>query len=160
MSKSQYYITEGQVWHFGSITAPGQYDDFFLPLAVVDKTLASDIQEERHTLLRDYGNDNLEVSPAPFKVEGQRLILRLKWKHNHVDDGAVVVVDKDNNPLTATNAELQDAKLKLSFYQTFWEYKGKCGTKLVPRKIQLIEFGNLDSMVTDAFAETDAKADF
>ena len=155
MHRKQFDVVEGQVWHFGSITEAGQYGDFFLPLMVSDAAdLLSDLKDQRHKLLDEIGNDSLEVASAPFKAESQgKVLLRLKWKEAQVDSGSVVLFGPDDEPLTATNQEMQDAIMKVSFSQFSWEYKGRVGTKLVPRKVKLLEFarmGNLDIPTPEA----------
>jgi hypothetical protein len=160
--KRSFHIAEGQVWHFGNITAPGMYGDFFLPLRINgNPDLISNLKHERQTQLEAIGNDSLEVLPAHFKVENGQTLIRLKWKQEQVDDGRIVIVDKDNNPLTHTDRELQDAIFKVSFYQSSWEFKGKCGTKLVPRKIQLQTLATIDDVFTEAVdGDDDIKGDF
>lgn len=158
--KRSFHIAEGQVWHFGNIVAPGMYGDFFLPLRIKEGAdLISNLKHERQAQLESLDNDSLDVLPAHFKEENGNVIIRLKWKQQQVDDGRIVIVDKDNKPLDHTDRQLQDAIFKVSFYQQAWEFKGKCGTKLVPRKIQLQSLATLDAVFTEAEV-TDIQGDF
>jgi hypothetical protein len=160
--KRSFHIAEGQVWHFGNIVAPGMYGDFFLPLRINgNPDLISNLKHERQLQLEGIGNDTIEVLPAHFKVENGQTLIRLKWKQQQIDDGHVVIVDKDNNPLNHTDRQLQDAIFKVSFYQQSWEFKGKCGTKLVPRKIQLQSLATIDDVLKDNTVEgEDIRGDF
>jgi hypothetical protein len=149
-----FHIQEGQIWHYANIMKAGQYGDYFLPMSVKSKDLFSNLTAEREQILEAYG-DHLEVAAAPFIVDGDRTLIRLKWKQSHVDKGVIVVVDQDNKPLKTSDQELQDAHLKISFYQIGWEYLGRCGTKLIPRKIQLVSLATINDIadVGEAFGD-------
>jgi hypothetical protein len=86
--------------------------------------------------------------------------LTLKWKPPQVENGSVVLFDTEDKPLVATNQELQDAVFKVSFSQFGWEYKGKCGTKLVPRKIKLVSYANLSDLFKPDEANSNVSSDF
>jgi hypothetical protein len=156
MSHNHIHIQEGQIWHFANILKAGQYGDYFLPMAIKGRALFDTLTAEREEILKDYG-DHLEVSTAPFIVDNDRTLIRLKWKQVNIDKGQVVVVDKDNNRLQdLTDNNMQDAILKVSFFQHGWEYLGKTGTKLIPRKIQLLSLATLDNIdVADTFVGGD-----
>jgi len=159
--KRSFHIAEGQCWHFGNVVAPGQYGDHFLPLRITNNLdLLSDLKFERQTLLEGIDNPDLDVLPPHFKTEAGGVVIRLKWKPQQLDDGRIVIVDKDNNPLTHTDREMQDAFFKVSFYQTAWEYKGKCGTKLIPRKIQLQSLATLADVFNEDATPTPVSGDF
>jgi len=153
MYRKDFYIVEGSTHHFGNITEVGQYGDFFLPLLVKgDPDLLSDLKHERSQILEAY-SDGLEIAAPPFLAVDGGVKLTLKWKPPQVESGSVVLFDPDGEPLTATNQELQDARFKVSFSQFGWEYKGKCGTKLAPRKIQLMAYATLDDATTAVDAD-------
>ena len=148
MYKSKFHVVEGAIQGFPCLTAPGQYGDYYIPLNVKDASeLFADLKDERQTILDSYTNTDLAVTDPPFKMEGSLLSLRLKWKEKNVANGEIVIVDDKGQPLSGvSNQELQFAKLKLSFSMFGWEYLGKVGVKLQPRKIQLLEYGTLNDL--------------
>jgi hypothetical protein len=158
--RKDFFIVEGTVHHFGNITEVGQYGDYFLPLLVKgDPDLISNLKEERSQILEHYG-DNLEIATPPYLAVDGGVKLTLKWKPPLVEAGSVVLFGIDGEPLTATNQELQDATFKVSFNQIGWEYKGRCGTKLQPRKIQLVAYANFSDVFTPDVDEPAVAGDF
>jgi hypothetical protein len=162
MYKSKFHVVEGFIQGYPCMIEPGQYGDFFVPFNVRNASaLAAELKEERADALSHYTNDNLVVADPPFMLNNDLLYLRLKWKQQNVDNGEVVLVDADDKPLTGvSNQELQFAKLKLSFSMFSWEFKGKVGVKLQPRKIKLLEYGTINKMFTPEVEKELVGADF
>ena len=145
--KPDFLIAQGTIDGYGSITVPGQFGDYHCAV-IIDKP-HHDLYEclrDQHLAQLERFPGTAEVAPAPFFMRGGALIIRLKWKDFHIDNSMTVLVDQEGEPLEATNAELQCAKIKFSFVQTSWHYQGRIGTKCTPRKFQLLEYGTIDSL--------------
>ena len=159
-----FYIVEGQVWHMGAITSPGQYGDYYLPLNIgKELDLVKQLQAQRDMLLAELQLVEPDIRIADNASwnlqEDGGVVLKLKWKPADVSATRTVVVDTDNQMVRHSNQELTDARLKVSFLLCPWQYEGRCGTKLKPRKIQLQELGTLADTF-DGPRESDTSSDF
>lgn len=160
------HIVEGQCWHYGAITKPGKFDSFYLPLNVgPNDDLRGRLEYRRDELLSRYALTDPDLTVAENKSwrvdESGDLILILRWKQTDIDRLRTCVVDDDNAPLIKTNQQLMDARFKLSFNQCAWRFDGRCGSKLKPRKIQLLQMATFSDVVGgQEFTETSSYADF